>query len=31
MIREAFGLDCYIIENPVDQTPLCIPIGLSLS
>ncbi|HBT71524.1 MAG TPA: ABC transporter ATP-binding protein [Lysinibacillus sp.] len=31
MIREAFGLDCCIIENPVDQTPLCIPIGLSLS
>lgn len=31
MIREAFGLDCYIIENPVDQTSLCIPIGLSLS
>lgn len=30
MIREAFGLDCCIIENPVDQTPLCIPIGLSL-
>ncbi|MBZ5750097.1 MULTISPECIES: ABC transporter ATP-binding protein [Metabacillus] len=30
MIKEVFGLECCIIENPVDQTPLCIPIGLSL-
>ncbi|WP_078412375.1 ABC transporter ATP-binding protein [Priestia abyssalis] len=29
MIRDVFGLDCCIVENPVDQTPLCIPIGLS--
>lgn len=30
MIKKVFGLECCIIENPVDQTPLCIPIGLSL-
>lgn len=29
MIKDVFGLECCIIENPVDQTPLCIPIGLS--
>ncbi|QGQ45871.1 ABC transporter ATP-binding protein [Metabacillus sediminilitoris] len=29
MIKEVFGLECCIIENPFDQTPLCIPIGLS--
>lgn len=29
MIKDVFRLECYIIENPVDQTPLCIPIGLS--
>ncbi|MBO1514927.1 ABC transporter ATP-binding protein [Metabacillus bambusae] len=26
MIKEVFGLECCIIENPVDRTPLCIPI-----
>lgn len=29
MIKDVFRLECCIIENPVDQTPLCIPIGLS--
>lgn len=29
MIKDVFGVDCCIIENPVDQTPLCIPVGLS--
>lgn len=29
MIQDVFGLECCIIENPVDQTPLCIPVGLS--
>jgi ferric citrate transport system ATP-binding protein len=28
MIKEVFGLECCIIENPVDHTPLCIPIGI---
>ncbi|MDF1996485.1 ABC transporter ATP-binding protein [Peribacillus frigoritolerans] len=28
-IKDVFRLECCIIENPVDQTPLCIPIGLS--
>jgi ferric citrate transport system ATP-binding protein len=27
MIKDVFGLDCCIIENPIDHTPLCIPIG----
>lgn len=29
MIKDVFGVDCCIIENPFDQTPLCIPVGLS--
>ncbi|MBO0998124.1 ABC transporter ATP-binding protein [Bacillus sp. SD075] len=29
MIKDVFRLECCIIENPVDKTPLCIPIGLS--
>ncbi|ASS95484.1 ABC transporter ATP-binding protein [Peribacillus simplex] len=29
MIKDVFRLECCIIENPVDQSPLCIPIGLS--
>ncbi|MEM9003869.1 MAG: ABC transporter ATP-binding protein [Cyanobacteria bacterium P01_F01_bin.86] len=27
LVREVFGLDCRIIEDPVARTPLCIPIG----
>ncbi|MEM5003023.1 ABC transporter ATP-binding protein [Priestia megaterium] len=28
MIEEVFGLSCKIIDNPVDQSPLCIPTGI---
>lgn len=27
LVKEVFGLDCQIIEDPVAGTPLCIPIG----
>lgn len=27
MVKEVFGLNCRIIEDPVAGTPLCIPIG----
>ncbi len=30
MVKEVFGLERCLIENPVDQTPLCVPIGRSL-
>ncbi|MCG8367779.1 MAG: ABC transporter ATP-binding protein, partial [Pseudanabaenales cyanobacterium] len=27
IVREVFGLDCQIVQDPVAGTPLCIPIG----
>ncbi len=27
LVKEVFGLDCKIIDDPVAGTPLCIPIG----
>ncbi len=27
LVREVFGLDCRIVNDPVAGTPLCIPIG----
>lgn len=27
LVKEVFGLDCRIIDDPVAGTPLCIPIG----
>ena len=27
LVRDVFGLDCRIVEDPVAGTPLCIPIG----
>ncbi|GLB60917.1 Fe(3+)-citrate import ATP-binding protein YfmF [Cytobacillus sp. NCCP-133] len=29
MINEVFGLECRIIEDPVEGSPMCVPIGLS--
>ncbi|MEO0536332.1 MAG: ABC transporter ATP-binding protein [Cyanobacteria bacterium P01_A01_bin.123] len=30
LVREVFGLDCRIIQDPVAGTPLCIPMGRKL-
>lgn len=29
MIREVFGLECCIIEDPVGKNPMCIPMGMN--
>ncbi|MEL6161896.1 MAG: ABC transporter ATP-binding protein [Cyanobacteria bacterium J06623_5] len=31
LVKEVFGLDCRIIEDPVAKTPLCIPIGRKIT
>ncbi len=30
MLRDVFGLDCYIMKDPVAGAPMCIPIGSML-
>ncbi|MEO1348540.1 MAG: ABC transporter ATP-binding protein [Cyanobacteria bacterium J06635_15] len=30
LVREVFGLDCRIVQDPVAGTPLCIPMGRKL-
>jgi iron complex transport system ATP-binding protein len=27
MVREVFGLECHIIQDPVAGTPMCVPLG----
>jgi len=29
MIKDVFGLDSYIMEDPIEKNPMCIPIGYS--
>ena len=31
LVKEVFGLDCRIIDDPVAGTPLCIPIGRKIA
>jgi ABC-type cobalamin/Fe3+-siderophores transport system ATPase subunit len=31
MIQEVFGLECCIITDPVEHTPMCVPIGVRKS
>ncbi len=28
-VRDIFGLDCVVIDDPVSRTPLVVPVGVA--